>query len=336
MKAFILERYGDASGTRLAEVRDPPAPGPHEVQVRTVATGLNPVDFKIRKGKLRMVVPLKLPSILGSEVAGVVAATGPGESRFQVGDHIYARVAKDGGGGLAERINLPDRIVARAPGSIGLEAAAAVPLAGLTALQALRDVLKVQPGQRVLISAGAGGVGTFAIQIAKWLGAHVTTTASTRGEALVRSLGADHVIDYTRERIADQPRDFDAGFDLMGGESLREMFRVVRPGGTVVSIADIPEPQTALQDLNRGYGLAALFWLASFKVRQAARQAGVHYRFLFMRADAPGLAVLAQLIDEGKLKVVLDRILQFSEVAEAVAYLESGRAKGKVVVRIAD
>lgn len=336
MKAFILERYGDASGTRLAEVRDPPAPGPHEVQVRTVAAGLNPVDYKIREGKLRMVMPLKLPAILGSEVAGVVTATGRGATRFQVGDHIYARVAKDGGGGLAEYINLPNDIGAHAPNAVDMETAAAVPLAGLTALQALRDLLKVGPGQRVLISAGAGGVGTFAIQIAKWLGAHVTTTASPRGEALVRALGADTVIDYTRARIADQPRDFDAGFDLMGGETLREMFRVVRPGGTVVTISDVPEPQTALQDLKRGYGLAALFWIASFKVRQEARRAGVHYRFMFMRPDAPGLALLAQLIDEGKLKVVMDRVCQFSEVADAMAYLESGRAKGKVVVRIAD
>lgn len=334
MRAYVMEKYGDASGSRVMDVADPPPPAADEVQVQIAAAGLNPVDFKIREGKLRRVLPLRLPYIMGNEVAGRVAAVGASVTGFAPGDRVFARLGKDGGGAFAERVNVAQDYVARAPESLDDVEAAAVPLAGLTALQALRDVLKLQPGQRVLISGGAGGVGGFAIQIAKWLGAHVTTTASPRGEALVRSLGADEVIDYTTRSIADLPRDFDAGFDLIGGETLDQMFTVVRPGGTVVSVSGLPEPQTALQDLGRGYGMAALFWLVSRRVRARAKQAGVRYRFLFMHPDGAGLDLLARLIDEGRLRVTLDRTYPLEDAPEAMAYLETGRAKGKVVLTI--
>lgn len=335
MRAYVMERYGDASGSRLAEIADPPPPGPGAVLVAIEAAGLNPVDFKFRLGKLRAIMRPKLPVVLGNEIAGRVLAVGAGVDRFTPGDPVFARLAKDGGGAFAERAVVSADILAHAPASVDAATAAAVPLAGLTALQALRDVLALQPGQRVLISGGAGGVGGFAIQIAKWLGAHVTTTASARGAALVRDLGADAVIDYTTDRIDALPRDFDAGFDLIGGDTLRQMFRVVKPGGRVVSVADMPEPQTARQDLGRGWGLAALFWLVSRKVRAAARTAGVGYRYLFMRPDAEGLALLARLIDEGALRVTIDRSFPLDQAEAALAYLETGRAKGKVVLTVA-
>lgn len=334
MRAYVMEKYGDASGSRLRDMPAPPPPAAGEVQVAIRAAGLNPVDFKFRQGKLRAIMRPELPVILGNEIAGEVVATGPGVTRFQPGERVFARLAKDGGGGFTERANVETAFLAHSPASIDDSAAAGVPLAGLTALQALRDILKVGPGQRVLISGGAGGVGTLAIQIAKWLGAHVTTTASARGEALVRSLGADAVIDYTTQRIADLPRDFDAGFDLIGGATLREMFGVVKPGGTVVSISDVPEPQTALTDLGRGWGLAALFWAVSLPIRAQARRAGVRYRFLFMRPDGEGLALLARLIDEGRLRTTTDRVFPLDEAPAAMAYLEAGRAKGKVVLSI--
>ena len=252
--------------------------------------------------------------------------------RFAIGDPVFARVEKDRLGAFAERAAVNEDSAALMPATLDFEAAAGAPLAALTALQALRDELGLKSGQRVFISGGAGGVGTFAIQIAKWLGAHVTTTASARGSALVRSLGADEVIDYTSNDLSRIGRDYDAGFDLVGGETLARMFRLVKPGAKVVSVAGVPEPQTALRDLGGRRGLAAAFWLISYGVRQRARRAGVGYRYLFMHPSGSDLAELADLIEQGRLRVVVDKTYPFTQIAEALAYVESGRAKGKVVV----
>lgn len=322
-------------GPEAASLRDVPAPvaGAGEVLVRVAAAGLNPVDFKIRQGKLKAVQRYPLPAIMGNELAGTVAAVGPGVAGFAEGDRVFARMPKDRMGALAEWAVVPAALLARAPATIDLTTAAGVPLAGLTALQALRDELALGPGSRVLITGGAGGVGTVAIQIAKWLGAHVTTTASPRGFALVERLGADQVIDYTAERFEDRVRDVDGVFDLLGGETLARCFAVVKHGGTVVSIAGLPEPQTALKDLGRGRALAVLFWLASLGLRRQARRHGARYRFLFMHPSGAELAELAALIDVGTLTPVIDRVFPLDQVAEAFAYLEAGHAKGKVVVR---
>ena len=185
---------------------------------------MNPVDYKFREGKMRAINRPKLPFVLGNELAGEVIAIGSDVTRFRVGDRAFARVAKERGGAFAEQACVDENLAAHIPLELDFTAAAAVPLAGLTALQALRDELAVEPGQNVIISGGAGGVGTFAIQIAKWLGARVTTTASKQGEALVRSLGCDEVIDYTAEDLTKTGRRFDAGFDLIGGDTLNQMF----------------------------------------------------------------------------------------------------------------
>jgi NADPH:quinone reductase-like Zn-dependent oxidoreductase len=194
----------------------------------------------------------------------------------------------------------------------------------------------LQRGQRVFISGGAGGVGTFAIQIARHYGARVATTASPRGEALVRRLGADVVIDYTRERFESVLHDYDGAFDLLGRDDLVRTFAVVRRGATVVSIAGLPEPETARRDLGRGSALAALFWVASFGTRRAAAKYGVRYRYLFMHPSGADLEFLAKLIDAKEIAVVVDKVFPFVESREALAYLEQGRAKGKVVVRVSD
>lgn len=239
---------------------------------------------------------------------------------------------KDRIGAFADYAVVPEDHLARIPASLDFEAAAGVPLAGLTALQALRDELKLAPGSRVFIPGGAGGVGTFAIQIAKWLGAEVTTTASPRGRALVERLGADVVIDYTTQDFEDHVRDMDAVFDLLGGETLRRSFPVVKRGGKVVSIAGLPEPVTACKDLGRGLPLAILFWIASFRYRAEASKHGVTYRYLFMHPSGAELEELAQLIEAGALRPVIDRVFPFAEIDHAFAYLEAGHAKGKVVV----
>jgi alcohol dehydrogenase len=210
MRAYVLRHYGDPEGSLLMDV-PAPASRPSDILVEVRAAGLNPVDFKFRQGKLRAILRPKLPFVLGNELAGEVIAIGSDVKRFRVGDRVFARVAKDRAGAFAEQACVSEDDAALMPRNLDFTAAAAVPLAGLTALQALRDELAVKPGQNVFISGGAGGVGTFAIQIAKWLGAHVTTTASKRGEALVRSLGCDEVIDYTAQDISKAGRRFDAG-----------------------------------------------------------------------------------------------------------------------------
>jgi NADPH:quinone reductase-like Zn-dependent oxidoreductase len=331
MRAYVLKHYGAPEGSLLMDV-PAPAPRPRDILVEVRAAGLNPVDFKFRQGKLRAIHRPKLPLVLGNELAGEVIAVGGEVTRFRVGDRVFARVAKDRAGAFAEQTCVDENDAAHMPRNLDFAAAAAVPLAGLTALQALRDELNVKPGQKLFISGGAGGVGTFAIQIAKWLGADVTTTASKRGEALVRSLGCDEVIDYTIQDISSEKDRFDAGFDLIGGKTLAQMFDIMKPGASIVSVAAVPEPQTAIRDLGGRRALAAIFWLISYGIRSRARRAGVGYRYLFMHPSGAELAELAGLIEQGKLKVIMDRTYPFAKIAEALAYVESGRAKGKVVV----
>jgi alcohol dehydrogenase len=331
MQAFVLTEYGGPERTALAEVPKP-SPGKGELLVRVHAAGLNPVDFKTRAGALKIIQNYRLPIVMGNELAGVVEGVGPGVTRWAGGDRVFARVAKETMGAFAEYTLVHEDHAARMPASLGFTAAAAVPLAGLTALQALRDELHLSAGQRVFIPGGAGGVGTFAIQIARHLGAHVATTASSRGAALVRRLGADEVIDYEHERFEDKLSGYDCAFDLMGGNTLMRLWPVLKPGGQVVSVAGMPEPMTARKDLGRGAGLAAMFWVASLTTRMRAARHGCSYRFLFMHESGPELAYLASLIDSGKMEVIVDRVFPFAEAKEAMAYLETGRAKGKVVL----
>src|SRR5882757_2016136 len=302
MLAYVLRRYGRPEGSLLMEV---PAPTlrPRDILVDVRAAGLNPVDFKFRQGKLRAIYRPRLPLVLGNEFAGEVISVGDAVTRFSAGDRVFARVEKDRLGAFAEQAAVDEDCAAHMPSNMGFEEAAGVPLAALTALQALRDELGVKPEQKVFISGGAGGVGTFAIQIAKWLGAHVTTTASKRGEALVRSLGADEVIDYTSDHLSRFGKDFDAGFDLIGGETLDRMFKIMKPGSRIVSVAAVPEPQSARQDLGGRRVLAALFWVISYRVRQRARRAGVRYRYFFMHPSGNDLTLLAELIAQERLRV---------------------------------
>ena len=335
MRAYVMTRYG---GPEVMELRDVPAPrpGPGEVLIKVGAAGLNPVDYKMRQGKLRVLFRPRLPFIAGCELAGTVVGTGAGPTHFAEGDRVYSRVDAPALGAFADFVCVPQELVALMPQSLGFVEAAGLPLAGLTALQALRDELRIQPGSRLFISGGAGGVGTLAIQLGKYFGADVTTTASPRGAALVRRLGADHVVDYTREEFPDTLRGFDAALDAVGGGSLRGIFRVLKRGGSVVSVAGIPEPQTALKDLHASRALAVLFWIISLGVRLRARRYGVSYRYLFMHASGEDLRFLARLIDDGKIGPVVDTTYPLVRIAEAFAQLEAGSAKGKIVVTMDD
>jgi len=309
-----------------------PAPRANELLVRVHAAGLNPVDYKTRAGALKIIHKYPLPVVMGNEFAGVVEAAGGGVTRFVKGDRVFARVDKKTMGAFADYAVVHEDHAARMPASLDFTSAAAVPLAALTALQALRDELHLSAGDRIFIPGGAGGVGTFAIQLAKHFGAYVATTASPRGEALVKRLGADVVIDYQSERFEEKLSGYDCAFDLIGGGTLARLWPVLKRGGRVVSIAGMPEPMTALKDLEAGNGLAALFWVASLTTRWRAARHGVSYRYLFMHPSGADLAFLASLIDNKKLDIIIDRVFPFDEAKEAMAYLETGRAKGKVIL----
>ena len=331
MKALVLSGYGGPEKTALTEMPQP-APRADELLVRVHAAGLNPVDYKTRAGAMKVIHKYPLPIVMGNELSGVVEAIGGGVTRFAKGDRVFARVDKKMMGAFADYAVVHEDHAALMPASLDFPTAAAVPLAGLTALQALRDELHLSPGDRIFIPGGAGGVGTFAIQLAKHFGAYVATTASQRGEALVKRLGADLVVNYQSERFEDRLSDFDCAFDLLGGDTLARLWTVLKRGGRVVSIAGMPEPITARKDLREGNRLAALFWIASLPTRWRATRHGTSYRYLFMHPSGADLAFLASLIEARKLEVVVDRVFPFTDAKEAIAYLETGRAKGKVVL----
>ncbi len=332
MKALQLSGYGGPAKAVLREIPIP-QPRPQQLLVRVQAAALNPVDYKFRQGILLPIIRPKLPVTLGNDFCGVIEALGSGVKGFNVGQRVYGCVGIDHTGTLAEYAVVPVERLATAPENLSASQAAAIPLAAQTALQTLRDVLQVQSGQRVLISGGAGGVGTFAIPIAKLLGVHVTTTASSKGRDLCLRLGADEVLDYHDETSLAKQRDFDAGLDLVGGKTTAKMFRALRKGAMLVSIAATPEPQTA-NDLDAGVGLKLLFGAISLPLRLQAKWHGVRYRYYFMRSKMADLQWLAECCREAKLTPVIDREFPFDDVQEAFAYLEQGRAKGKIVIRI--
>jgi NADPH:quinone reductase-like Zn-dependent oxidoreductase len=326
VKAVVATRYGGPDALAVVD-RGPPAPGPRDVVIAVRAASLNPIDFKIREGKLKLVLDVRPPIALGCDVAGVVEATGAEVTRFRTGDEVFARLEKHRMGGLAERVAADERVVANKPARATFEEAAAIPLAGLTALQALRESAGCAPGQRVLIHAGAGGVGSLAIQIARRLGLHVTTTTSTRNVDFVRELGADAVIDYTRGEPL--PTGFDVVFDTLGTTE-RASLAAVKPGGVVVGIGGLPDAAFA-RDWLPGFVRPGL-WLVTWRRRAAARRANARFVYLFMRPDGDQLAELAAWIDEGALRPILHRTYPLAEVREAFAELERGRARGKIVV----
>ena len=329
MRAVVATRYG---GPDVLDIVERPAPtvGPRDVLIDVRAAGLNPLDFKVRAGKAKLALPLKPPVALGCDVAGTVAAVGPEVTRWKAGDAVYVRLEKLRMGGLAEQTVADEAVVATKPTSIDFAQAASIPLAALTALQALRESAALTAGQRVLIHAGAGGVGSLAIQIAKQLGLHVTTTTSTKNIDFVRALGADEVIDYTQEKLDDKPRDFDAVFDSLGADSELASIRAVKRGGVVVGIGGLPDGPFAKQWLP-AFVRPAL-WLITGKRRRAAAKAGVRFTYLFMRPDGAELAELAGWIDAGKLRPVIHKTYPLADVREAFAELERGRARGKIVV----
>jgi alcohol dehydrogenase len=332
MKAFVVSRYGKKNGVESVERREPELRD-DDVLVQIHAASVNPLDLKIRNGELKAILPYKLPLVLGNDLAGVVIKVGPNVQRFRPGDEVYAKPHKDRIGAFAEMIAINENDVARKPHALDMEQAASVPLVGLTAWQALVEKAKLQDGQKVLIHAGSGGVGTIAIQLAKHLGATVATTTSTANVPWVTGLGADVVIDYKNNDFETILRDYDVVLDTQGGKTLEKSLPVLKPGGRVISVAGPPEPDFA-KEFGLNWLLIQAMRLLSFQIRRKAKRRGVTYSFLFMEGSGSQLRALGSLIDSGVIRPVIDRVFPFQSTAEALAYVEKGRAKGKVVVKI--
>lgn len=330
MKAFIIDRYGSKDGVRFAEMPEPELRG-NDVLVQIHAAGVNPLDSKIRNGEFKLILPYRLPLILGNELAGVVVSVGPRVAQFKPGDEVYARPDKDRIGTFAEFIAMNEDDVAIMPKNLSMTEAASIPLVGLTAWQVLIERANLKKGQKVLIHAGSGGVGTFAIQLAKHVGAMVATTTSAANVDLVKSLGADVVIDYRQEDFETVLSGYDVVLNSLGKDTLEKSLKVLKPGGKLISISGPPDVAFA-KESGLNWFLQQVIRLLSFGIREKARRRGVSYSFLSMRANGEQLSKITSLIENGIIRPVVDRVFPFAATPEALAYLERGRAKGKVVV----
>lgn len=332
MKAQIIQRYGKNVSLQMTELPTPEMRD-DDVMVQVHAAGVNPLDAKIKSGDFRLILRYQLPLILGNDVAGKVVAVGSRVKRFQVGDEVYARPAKDRIGTFAEFIALNENDVALKPKSLSMQEAASLPLVGLTAWQALIERGNLQPGQKVFIQAGSGGVGNIAIPLAKHLGATVATTASSANFDLIKGLGADIVIDYRKDDFETVLRDYDLVLHSQDANALEKSLRVLRLGGKLVSISGPPDPQFG-KEFGVGWFLTSAMRLLSWGVRRRAKQRNIDYSFLFMHPSGSQLSELATLVDSGAIHPIIDRVFPFSDSNEALSYVETGRAKGKVVINI--
>ncbi len=330
MKAFVVEKYGN-SGLRAAQVPDPTV-GPRDVLVRVSAASVNPLDKMVRNGEFKLLLKYKTPFVLGHDLAGVVMRVGAEVRDYKVGDEVYSRPRDLRIGAFAEYIAVDHADIALKPTSLTMEESAAIPLVALAAWQALVELGQIKSGQKVLVHAGAGGLGSTVIQLAKHLGAYVATTVNGQDAAKVRGLGADEVIDYTKGNFADALSGYDVVLDSLGGDNLAKSLTVLKPGGLAISVVGPPDAAFAVQ-VGRPL-LKPVMALLSRKVRAQARKLGVRYSFFFMRADGAQLKTLAALYDAGTLRPVLDRTFPFDETLDAIAYVEQGRAKGKIVIRM--
>lgn len=332
MKAFSISRYKKDSELQLVDVPEPVVKE-NEVLVQIYAASVNLLDSKIKSGEFKLILPYKMPLILGHDVAGVITKTGSKVKNFKVGDEIYARTADFHIGTFAELISINEKDVALKPKNLTMEEAASIPLVGLTAWQALVEDAKVQPGQKVFIQAGSGGVGTFAIQLAKYLGTTVATTASEKSFDLLKNLGAEVLIDYKTQDFEDILMDYDVVLNSQDSKTLEKSFNILKSKGKIISISGPPTPAFA-DEFNLPWYVKFVTKLLSGKTRRIANKQNVNYSFLFMQADGKQLAEITKLIEAGEIKPVIDKVFSFQNTNEAVKYVESGRAKGKVVIKM--
>lgn len=331
MRAMIIDKYGKVP-MLIAEVPTPEI-NEYEVLAEIHAASINPIDFKIRDGKVKMLLKYEMPLILGNDFSGVIVQVGSKVTHFKVGDEIYARPRKNKIGTFAEYIAIHEEDIALKPKNLSFEEAASIPLVGLTSYQALHDIMHLQKGQKILIHAGSGGVGTFAIQLAKIMGATVTTTASEAGSDLVKSLGADEIINYKTEKFEEILKDYDAVFDTIGGTTLEKSFNIIKSGGNIVSVSGMPNARFG-KEFGSGFFKTLLFSLASRKLTALEKKHNAQYSFLFMKPSGDQLRTIANYIEASEIKPVIDRVFPFEDAQKAMEYSEAGRAKGKIIVKI--
>lgn len=332
MKAFIVDRYKSNGALRFGDMPEPEVRD-DDVLVAIHAASLNPLDAKLRDGEFKLILPYRLPLILGNDLAGVVVRVGSKVRAFKSGDEVYARPSQNRIGTFAELIAMNEGDVALKPRNLTMEEAASIPLVGLTAWQVLIERAKLKKGQKVLIHAGSGGVGTFAIQLAKHIGATVATTAGTTNVDLVRSLGADVVIDYKKEDFAEILNGYDVVLNSLGRDTLEKSLKVLKSGGKLISISGPPD-LTFAKEIGLNWFPQQIMRLLSFGVRRKAKRHGISYSFAFMRANGEQLSKITSLIEAGVVRQVVDRIFPFQATNEAMDYLVTGRAKGKIVIKV--
>ena len=332
MKALVFKRYGGADHIAFADTPRP-VPKPDEILVQVHAAGLNPIDNMIPKGTFKPILRFQLPATLGSDLAGVVVEVGSRVTRFKPGDAVFASIFDLGNGTLAEFALVPESAATLKPPNLDFVQAASIPMVGLTSWQALKERAQLKPGNKVFIPAGSGGIGTFAIQLAKYLGAKVGTTTSTGNVELVRSLGADEIVDYKKQEFDDVLQDYDAVLATVRGNTLEESLRILKPKSIVVSLIGPPDAAFA-RARGMNFFMVFLFGLLSRKIIRSAKKRGAAYSFLFVHPDGGQLAELGELLKAGRIRPVIDKVFPFKQAKEALAYLEQGRAKGKVVVQM--
>lgn len=331
MKAFFIDRYGRNNG-RIGELPDPEV-GLHDVLVQMHATSVNVLDSKISKGEFKLILPYSFPLIMGNDLAGVVIRVGSGVRRFKPGDEVYARPPETRIGTFAELIAIEESALALKPKNITMEEAASLPLVALTAWQVLVETARLKKGQKVFIHAGSGGVGTVAIQLAKHLGAFVATTTSTSNVDWVKALGADVVIDYKQQNFESVLRDYDVVLNSLGPVELEKSLSILKPGGQLISISGPPTAEFA-KEQKLFWGLGWVMRLLSSGIRRKARKKDVSYAFVFMRASGAQLGEITALVESDIIKPVIDKTFPFESTAEALSYVERGRAKGKVIIKL--
>lgn len=332
MKALVFKRYGKSIQPEFADVPRPTI-RPDEILVQVHAVGLNPIDNIIPKGTFKPVLRFELPATIGSDVAGVVAEVGSGVTRFKVGDAVFASVFDLGRGALADFVAVPERVAALKPAKLDFTEAASIPMVGLTSWQALKERAGLKRGQKIFIPAGSGGIGTFAIQLAKHLGANVGTTTSTGNLGLVKGLGADEVVDYKQQNFETVLRAYDMVLGTVRGDSIEKSIRILKPKGAIVSLVG-PLDAAFAQERRMNPLFRVIFALMSRKIIRLAKKSDLQYSFLFVRPDGEQLAEIGGIIDAGHIRPVIDRIFAFDQAKEALTYLDAGRARGKVVVQL--
>lgn len=332
MKALVLKRYGGLDQAEFTDIARP-AIKPDEILVRVHAAGLNPIDYMIPTGAFKPILKHPLPATMGSDLAGVVVEVGSRVSRFAPGDAVFASVFDMDRGSLAEFVAVPEHAAALKPANLDFVQAASIPMVGLTSWQALVERAQLQRGQKVFIPAGSGGIGTFAIQLARHLGAAVATTTSTANVDLVRRLGADEVVDYKQQEFEEVLQGYDVILGTVRGDGLQKALRILAPDSTVISLIGPPDAAFA-RKRGMDFLMKCVFGLLSHKMIRLAKKHRARYSFLFVRPDGGQLADIGTLLAQSSIVPVIDKVFPFDQAKEGLAYLQQGRAKGKVVVQM--